>query len=187
MSTIFSRKNDTSAVSAVVQQYNALHEATISTTTDGYHRDISGVPGGDFRNPTSVNLQVSATNASDLASSLVLVLNEQGVLAQHFADDAAHLMADTVNVAFDGYAVDNTNGTTQLSSAIAMANAMKLDYNAHLTQSGVHRKSDTANNVSTSDATDLTSLETLLNAMKTKVNAHIVSGPTVGRVKLVDD
>lgn len=186
MSTIFSRKNVDAALRAVVQQYNALHQATISTSVDGYHRDISGVASGDFSAPGSSNLQVSAASATDLATSLTLVLNIQGVLHDHFADDSAHLKADSVNVAFDGYAIDNTSGATQLSSAILMANAIKLNYNAHLTQSGVHLKSDTANNVSTSDATDQSSLDTLLNAMKTKVNAHIVSGPTVGRVKLID-
>ncbi len=185
MSTIFSSKNDDSAVRALVQQYNVLHDATISVTTDGYHRDISGVPGGDFSFPTSSNLQVSAATASNLATTLTLAKNVQGVMKVHFADDSAHLIADTVNVTFETLLIDNTSGATQLSSVILMLNREKLDFNAHLSQSGVHLKTDAHNTVSASDATDLGTSETLANALKTAVNSHILSGPTVGRIKLL--
>ena len=101
------------------------------------------------------------------------------------ADDSAHLLADTLNVAFDGYAIDNTSGATQLTSVCAMLNAEKVGFNAHLSQAGVHVNNDGTNSVATSDATDLTSAEALANAMKTKINAHIVSGPSAGRIKLI--
>lgn len=185
MSTIFSKKDVDAICRACVQQYNALHAATISASTDGYHRDISGVASGDFSAPSSSNLQVSAATASNLATTTTLALNIQGVLHVHFADDSAHLIADTVNVALDGYAVDYTSGTTQLNSVVAMLNAAKVVFNAHLSQSGVHLKTDDANSVATSDATDLSSAQTLANAMKTKINAHIISGPSVGRIKLL--
>ena len=181
MSTIFSRKDVDSVARALVQQYNALHQATIATTVDGYHRDISGVPSGDFSAPSSADLQVSADDATDLASSQALALNLKGVLSVHFADDQAHLIADTVNVTFegDGYVADT------LAHAEVLANQMKADFNAHLTQSGVHLNNDMGNTVVSADATDQGSLDTLLNETKVNVNAHILSGPTVGRVKLI--
>lgn len=184
MSTIFSQRTSEAAIRALVQQYNALHQATIATSTAGFHRDISGIPAGDYRFPTSSNLQVTAATATNLATTLTMALNMQGVLKVHFADDVAHLIADTVNVALDGYSIDNTNATTQLSSVILMLNAAKVVFNAHLTQSGVHLNNDGTNTVATTNASDLATSITLVNAMKTKVNAHIVSGPTVGRIKL---
>lgn len=188
MATIFSRKNVDAVCRACAQQYNALHEATISTSTDGYHRDISGVvdTGDSFSNPISKSLQVTAASATTLPTVLLSALNIQAVLHMHFADAEAHLKADSVNVGLDGYAIDNTSATTQQSSANLMLNAAKVVLNAHLTQSGVHRKSDTANSVATTDASNLATSETLANALKSAINAHIVSGPTVGRVHLLD-
>jgi hypothetical protein len=184
MSTIFSQRTSEAIIRALVRQYNALHQATIATSTAGFHRDISGVPAGDFRFPTSSNLQVSAANSTDLPTVLVLAKNLQGVLQVHLADDEAHLIADAVNVGANALLIDNTSGATQLSSVIIMLNAIKVAFNAHLTQSGVHLNNDGTNSVATANATDLATSITLANAMKTKVNTHIVSGPAVGRIKL---
>jgi hypothetical protein len=185
MSTIYTRRDVESLTRAVVMQYNALHQATTATTVDGYHRDISGIPAGDFRFPTSSNLQVTAANGTTLATTITLALNIQGVQHVEFLDEEAHLKVDATNTALDGYSIDNTSAATQLSSVIIMLNVAKSTHNAHLTQSGVHRKNDTANAVATVDATDLTSAETLANAIKTAKNAHIISGPTVGRVRII--
>lgn len=184
MSTIFPQITSEALIRALVQQYNALHQATITTSTAGFHRDISGVPSGDFSSPSSSNLQVSAATASDLATVLTMALNIQGVLKVHFADNVSHLIADSVNVGLDGYSIDNTSGATKLSSVILMLNAAKVVSNAHLTQSGVHLNNDGTNTVATADATDLASAITLANGIKAKVNPHIISGPTVGRIKL---
>lgn len=61
-----------------------------------------------------------------------------------------------------------------LSSTIALANALKADYNAHriLTAGSVHGAADSTNATTSADATDLASLITLLNELKTDYNAH---------------
>lgn len=187
MSTIFSRKDVDSLARALVQQYNALHQATVSASEDGYHRDVSGVPAGDFSAPSSSVLAISAASASSLALSIVSALNCQGVLHVHFNDDSAHLKVDAASIAegLDGYAIDNTSAETQLSSVCSMLTWAKAVFNEHLSSSGVHLKSDTQHVIGTTDATDLSSAEALADALKVAVNAHILSGPSVGRIKLV--
>lgn len=182
MSTIFSRNNSEAAFRALVQQYNALNQATLVTSQ--FHRDISGVAGGDFRFPTSTTLAVSAATAVDLPTTLALAKNIQGVCHVHLPDDAAHLLSDNTYLSLDGYAIDNTSGASQLSSVILLLNAAKAIINVHYTASGVHVNNDATNTISTAGATDLASSETLANAIKTKINAHILSGPSVGRIKL---
>jgi len=178
------RKAQLASESAVVSAINALLDANLSTQV---HRDKTATPAGDSLNPSSTVLTVSAANASSLSTSLTLALNIQGVLAVHFADDSAHLVADAVNVNFDGYAIDNTSGTTQLATAILLANAMKVDYEAHRVSTVFHVNADSTHTISASAATDQTSLNTLLNELKTDVTAHVADGGSVQRLVLIND
>lgn len=184
MSTIFSTKDVDSLARALVLQYNALHDATVSASTDGYHRDISGVAGGTYEYPTSTPLQVTAATASSLSTTITLALNLKGVLSMHWLDDSAHLIADTVSDLTE-FVIDNTSAGTQLSSVIEMLNAEKLYHNSHLEAVGVHLKDDVHNACSTTDASNLATAQTLANDMKALVNSHILNGPSCGRIKLL--
>lgn len=181
MATLFVRKTDSAIVRALVKQYNALHDLV-----DGYgqvvqyHRDVSGVDSGNWESPASVSLQVSAADATDLPTSVVLANNLLAVARQHIADGEAHLLADTTNAVtlVDGYATD-------LPSVEVVANHVRLKYLAHRTQGGIHVVNDTVNVASTTPATDQSTSNSLLNDLKAKLNAHISSGPSLGRIKLI--
>jgi hypothetical protein len=173
------RKAQLASEPAVVAAINALIDARLTTQV---HRDKTSTPAGDSLNPSSATLQVTAANASNLATSLTLVTNLKGVLAVHCADTSAHLVADTTNDAFDGYAA-----ASDLATAIALANAIKVDYTAHIANTSVHLNADSTNTVAASAATDQSSLNTLLNELKTDINAHINLAGSVQRLVLVDD
>ncbi len=178
--TLYSINNDDPLVYALMAKVNELQNVE-SESFDGYHRSrTSKSTTSSFQYPSSTAVSVSAPDATGLPSSLVLAQNLQGVMAYHFADTDAHLKADTVNIAFnDGYAF--VNGT--LDEVMAFANAALLDYNAHLSQSGVHRKND-ASTVSITAAVDQTTADNMLNAIKAALNIHMGSAPTVGRISI---
>lgn len=79
-----------------------------------------------------------------------------------------HLRPDKVNVVALLDATDE-------ASTVALANELKADYNAHLTQAGVHSANDTVNAVSVANATDYASAYLLLNDFKAKYNLHRAS------------
>lgn len=180
--TLYSQNVDSALVYALITKVNQLQDALESTVTDSYHRSRTSVSTTQsFETPTSVSLSVTAANATNLATSLTLGANIRGVMAYHFADADAHLKADIVNVDFttDGYGLQA--GT--VGAVVAFANCAKVDFNRHLSQSGVHRKTDT-NVIATADATDQTSADTLLNAIKAALNTHMAGAPPVGRISI---
>lgn len=61
-----------------------------------------------------------------------------------------------------------------LAQTIRLANNLKLVYNLHLIESGVHVSNDSANAITALNAFDLTSLLILLNQIKAKYNQHLV-------------
>ena len=65
--------------------------------------------------------------------------------------------------------------STNLSSAIVMANDIRSKYSKHLLQTGVHRPNDTVNVVTLLPAHDLPSLIVLLSHLKSVFNSHIAS------------
>ena len=131
---------------------------------------------------------VTAAAASSLATSLTLVNNMYavymgdatnrvaGVFPGHAYDAVVHKAADSTNLVSAAYPA------TDLATAITLANEFYTDYNAHLTQSGVHDNNDGTNTASSSSATDQSSLNTRLNDLRTQLLAHIASG--VPRVAL---
>jgi len=188
MSTIFARKEIFSLLYAVIQQLDALHDALAAsgTLTDGYvthnfHRDISGVAGGTFEYPSSTTLAVSAATAVDLPTVITLANNIRGVLLAHLSDDSAHQIKDTVNYNL----MVATVVASDLPSVETLLNSMVTIYNAHRTQSGVHMNNDTFNLWLGGTAVDLPSSIILANQGAATVNDHILSGPAVGRVKII--
>lgn len=120
---------------------------------------------------------VSAANATDLATSLVLANQLKGVYEDHLDDDAKHKLKDPKPALV---------AASTLATAITLANAIKADYNPHRASTTYHYNADATNVVTSADATDQSSLNTLLNEIKTDLNAHIGSGPTGALARLVD-
>lgn len=118
---------------------------------------------------------ISAANASDLATSLVLAEQIRGVYNAHLDNDAAHKLADPKPA---------LSPATTLATAITLANAIKADYNTHIASTTYHYNADATNAITSSNATDQSSLNTLLNELKTDMNAHIASGPAGALVRL---
>jgi hypothetical protein len=126
-----------------------------------------------------VSSAITASNASDLATSLTLCKQIVGVYLTHLDNDAAHKLKDpkpSVTV----------ESVVSLATAITAANTIKGDYNTHRASTTYHYNADGTNVTSASDATDQSSLNTLLNELKTDLNAHLASGPTGALAQLVD-
>lgn len=114
---------------------------------------------------------VTTPNATDLASSLALTKALLTAYAQHRTDPLHHRAADSTNTVESGVAA-----VVGLPSAITAANQLKVAFNAHRSQAGVHWSNDASHAVTSPDATDQSSLNTLLNEMKGNVNGHFASG-----------
>jgi hypothetical protein len=128
---------------------------------------------------------VDSPTATDLATSLVMVNRARlvyeagfGGYPGHRRDILAHVAADTANATTSPVA-------TTLATAITLANELKADINAHLSQSGVHRTNDTANTIAASDASDLSSLVTLANAIKAALNAHMAAAVAIPGLRII--
>ena len=58
------------------------------------------------------------------------------------------------------------------ATSVALANALKVDYTAHIASTAQHNAADTSNAISAADATDYASALTLANELKADFNAH---------------
>lgn len=135
-------------------------------------------------------ITVSAANATDLASSLVLVNQLKHVYngpkgsapyPGHRLDTGsglAHKVADTTNSISSADATD-------LASAITLANELKAEFNAHIASTTFHYTADATNTVATANASDQTTLNALVNQLKTSLNAHMASAPSAPSVRLI--
>ncbi len=188
MSTIRSNKNVDSIARALVAVVNA--NSQVKAVLDGYvHRDISGVSDGTWDYPTSAPLASTAPTETNLATACVMANDLLGVMKAHFADDSAHLVADTVafNV-LDGYAFMDgysaANAVPLLAALKVNLNAMKVQYNLHIAKTTCHLVADATNVVSSNNATSQGSADTLANEIQGDLNAHILNGPLTSRLKL---
>jgi hypothetical protein len=168
------RKLTDAMVHALVAERNAAREASV---TDQYHADVTQITGGDYQNPTVAADTVTAANATDLATSLVLVNQIRGVQLRHFADTVAHDTALT--------AATTLAEADDLTTANALANDMKAEHNTHAADTDAHFNADSSNTVTNADATDQTTLNTLLNEIKADINAHVVDAPAGNHINLV--
>lgn len=66
---------------------------------------------------------------------------------------------------------------TNLSSACSLANSLRVAFNLHIIESGVHSPNDAEHSVIHSEASDLPTLASLLNTLKLQFNEHVQIGP----------
>lgn len=120
---------------------------------------------------------VTAANATDLPTLLVLVNQITSIYTFAMADLLAHKVA--------GVALASTANAVDLATALAAANDIKAKYNTHIASTTYHYTADVANAVAAANGTVLADTITLANAIKTAVNAHMASGPTSHALRLV--
>ena len=161
------RKDGSLFLEGVVTAYNTLVDAALTTQS---HRDKTSKQNGTAFVPSSTPLLIAGVT-TDAYTCNALAIELKGVLSFHIADTSAHLIADIVDVNFDGYAVGNP-ASTNVTNSIALANAIKVDYSAHMTQTSVHLNNDVTNTIAAPDATEINSLKTLLADLKAKINLH---------------
>lgn len=66
----------------------------------------------------------------------------------------------------------DTDDSEDVTTLIALANALKAAYNTHIAATAYHKAADATNAVSSVDATDLATAITLINEMKGDFNTH---------------
>lgn len=121
---------------------------------------------------------VQSANASDLATSLVLVNELKALYEFHLDDDLAHKVKDPAPALVLA---------TDLATAQTLANAIKTDYETHRASTTYHYTADATNTIAAANASDQGTLNTLLNELKTDIGAHLIAGPTDGQfVRLLD-
>ncbi|MEO8095795.1 MAG: hypothetical protein ABI632_12815 [Pseudolysinimonas sp.] len=175
------RKSSEEVLYAIVAQLNAFRrDATIVGAR--FHSSALMSRSGPFFKPVAATETIAAANASDLATSLVLVNAIHAFLVRHVAEGThVHKTADATAVAALAAGVT----ATDLATAQTLANVDKAAYNAHLAQANVHYNNDGTNNVTSANATDQSSLNTLVNEMKGDINAHVASFPAGFNINLV--
>lgn len=179
-------------IGALIAQVTALQSLVTSSSgfsLDGYHKSQTQIVDSvtDPFAPVFTTVSVTAAAATDLPTTVTLANQLRGVLKMHLTDTSAHLKSDSVNDGYvDGYShfMDGYSalqpaafGVAQLVLASNILNVVKIAFNAHRTQSGVHVSNDNGNVVSTANATDLASAEALAIALKAALNLHMGSGP----------
>lgn len=173
------RKNSEAFYFAMVK---ALREsrALAGVVASNFHRDTTSVVStGSFTDPVATTLSVTAANASDLATSLTLLIQIDAAFRTMIADDNAHKVKDTIVPA-------NAQTTiVDLASAQTAANDIKAKFNTHIASTTFHYTADATNTIAAANASDQTTLNTLLNAMKTAINAHIAGAPASNGIVLV--
>lgn len=172
------RRGTEAVLAALVTAHNNTRRAA-GVVGSFFHADITQDGGGDHTAPTVATASVSATNASDLATSLTLVNQIRQRWLQHRADDLAHKVNDSLPALTAPVATD-------LTTAQTLANEIKADWATHIASTTHHYTADATNTIAAADATDQSSLNTLLNEIKTDFNAHIISAPGGQSVKLLD-
>ncbi len=205
MSTKFTQGTSEAMLRALITSFNELHLATVAvTTTSGsfskvgtgtggvayttasfFHRDITGVPSGDYLFPSSSNLQCRLTASNGNLVSTIVSANElAGVIKAHFLDDSAHSRGDSVQHAY----LTAFTASTNLASAGTLLSASYLAWNNHLASASLHLNTDATNPMTGSITSGITTqghADFIVGQMFTKVNTHVASGPAVGRIKIV--
>lgn len=155
----------------------ALNDGQDARVSSNFHASVTQTRGGDYRNPTVASHTVAAANATDLATSLVLVNQIKDVMDHHFRDEVAHNTATSAQITIaDG---------TDITTAVALANDLKAKYETHRTASNVHFNNDATNTVTNANATDQTTLNTLINEIKGDINAHVTNATLGSMIRLL--
>jgi hypothetical protein len=170
------QKGSDRVLTAAIDQINRLRDISVGAN---FHARATpaGPPGAN--DPPSVSvLAITVPNASDLATSLVLVNDIFRVVNEHFKDDKAHNTALSAQL--------TTPVATDLATAITRANAIKAAYGTHRTAANVHFTNDATNTITAADASDQATLNTLLNELKPDVTAHIAGALAGQHIELID-
>jgi hypothetical protein len=181
------RKIDTSVAFAAAAALNLQRKAIVDALTSYPHYDATATTSGHFTLPVASALQVTAADASSLATLRTLARDIWFVATTHFADaiassganGGAHAAADdTATTSFGSQTAEDAS----LSALQTALNAYKAALNVHASQSGVHSHDDSALSISTTDASDQSTANALANAIKSALNTHIsaaLAGPSI--------
>ncbi len=162
MSTLI-RKTDP-FIAVMCAAFNALKQEVLAATTT-YHMDAT-------------EKVVTAADATDLASSIVLANDLRAVWVAHKADTLALKTVDTATL--------TAPVMTTLATGYTLANEIKGDYATHIASTAWHYAADSTNTIAASDATTQESLNTLLNELKADLNLHMADAPTTRSFRVVD-
>ncbi len=121
---------------------------------------------------------VTAPDATDLATSIVLANNIRAVWVAHKADLLALKTVDTATL--------TAPEMTTLATGYTLANEIKGDYATHIASTTWHYAADVTNTIAASDATTQNTLNLLLNELKADLNLHMASAPTTASFRIVD-
>lgn len=177
---IYARKGSLGIVPALVASLNATRAALALAATRPHTDVTSNGTTGSYDAPTAgAAATVTAANASDLATSLVLANEIKLRYAGHGVDALAHKAADGTNL------ITSPNAT-DLATAITLANEIKTDYEAHRVSTTFHHVADSTNAIAATNASDQSSLNTLLNELKSDFNAHIQAALAGSSVVIID-
>jgi len=166
----------TRAVAAIAVEINRLRVAAVGSNVHACAAQLSNL---NTDPPTVSALAVTAANASDLPTSLVLGNAIIGFYIQHFADTDAHKVADATSLPAQGACVD-------LATSITAMTLLKATHATHIASTTVHYNADATNTLLTATPTDQTSLNTFLNAAKTAINAHTAGALAGFHIRLTD-
>lgn len=159
---------------------------------------LSLAPGGNELTVVDLNVQTGPDSAPPFFHHEVN-LDSPSIVSAAFralALDDESLVKDGV---FTGVAFGFSDGrkavvvgfveteSTNLSSALVMANDMKAAFNAHLSNVGSHNPNDVTETVEVVNASDQESLNILLNELKSRYSAHIAKGSGAGNVHATAD
>lgn len=167
------------AAFVLVTQFNALkREINAALSSPKVHADVTSKVSSPDPDAPTVTADVITAVAGDgtLPTLLANCANIQATYLRHITDKVAHKTAETAPA---------LTTATDLTSAIALLNAVKADFNTHIASTTYHYAADGTNTIATADATNQASADTLAGSIKTAFNAHIVLALQTASITLV--
>lgn len=137
---------------------------------------VVGVPANGVWNITKVDNNTFTLNGSIFSGSYV----SGGSV--DFNSTSIGFMPGQVAYGVNDYEFSSANNT---ETVILLTNALKLSYDEHRIEDGVHVINDTTNVPVGSIATDLDSAILILNDLKSKYNSHLIQDGVHGNVALI--
>lgn len=167
--------NDVS-LKVLIAQHNAAVDE-IARLKDTVHYDVSARRGGAADNPRAVPYEVTAPDATNLATAITLALNIKQQAGYHWRNAFAHVDGSVLTFT----APDPTNEGTLVTWCIEL----KAKYNGHLEDTDQHQKTDVTNAIAASTPTNTAECVTLLNEAKADLNAHILDAPLAAKINSI--
>lgn len=158
---------------------SASRAAMIAGTDNFYFKakiKIADVTGTDECALGWRKAEAAQANLDDYDELVCMNVISKDVKIESILNGAATVTTDTTDdVADTNYIICKIthDSTVGLSSAITLANALKVKYNSHIADVAQHTTAaDTVNVITAADATDLASLVTLTTELTTDYDAH---------------